>query len=226
MTPMFRPSTVLRILVPLLFHVLVSSESSEHASNEIESQWLEVFTEEELAEFFSKQPDAALALQQNNAEIMAAPPEKVAAPTKYIYEHVIERVDSNDSCNPPSDALPVIVAVTNREALVGCHSFHQHLNPKWRTVFVLNGDVAKKFGIDEMVKSASCKDTLGATLLMLDNFGGEVLGRRVALEYTREELLPWTSIEFLHQNNCDVHPIPKKHRYHQSMETIVITFTN
>ena len=220
---MFRSSTVLRSLFPLLFHVLVSSQS--YASSQIDSQWLEVFTEEELAEFFSKQPDAALSLQQNNAENVANPPEKAMtttnAPTKYIYEHVIDRVDSNDKCNSPSDTLPVIVAVTNREALVGCHSFHQHLNPKWRTVFVLNGDVARKFGIDEMVKNASCKDTLGATLLMLDNFGGEVLGRRVALEYTRKELLPWTNIEFLQQNNCDVHPIPKKHRYHQSMDTIV-----
>ena len=202
--------------------MFVSSESSEYSYTSqqvIDSEWLEVFTAEELAAFFSQQPEAAL---QNNAVAIASTgSQEEVTGTDYTYEHVIDRVDSNDKCNPPSDALPVIVAVTNREALVGCHSFRQHLNPKWRTVFVLNGHVAKKFGIDEMVKNAGCDDTLGATLLMLNNFGGEILGRRVALDYTQKELLPWSKIEFLHQNNCDVHPIPREHKYYQSMDVIV-----
>ena len=164
---MCRSSIVFRIIIVVLFHIVfVSSESSEYTSQQvIDSEWLEVFTAEELAAFFSQQPEAAL---QNNAVAIAATgSQEEVTGTDYIYEHVIDRVDSSDKCNPPSDALPVIVAVTNREALVGCHSFRQHLNPKWRTVFVLNRRVAKNFGIDEMVKNAGCDDTLGATLLML-----------------------------------------------------------
>ena len=170
---------------------------------------MEVFSAEEIEDFFSQQPQAAIKVVQ----------EEISSGLKNQYEHVIDRVDTKANCDPPSDALPTIVSITNREALVGCHSFHQHLSPKWRTVFVLNRDVAMNFGIDKMVENAGCKDTLGATLLMLDNFGGEILGRRVALDYTLNELP--SDVEFLHQINCDVHPIPRRHKYYQPMEEIV-----
>ena len=71
---MCRTSIVFRILIVVLFHtcsVFVSSESSEYTSSQqvIDSEWLEVFTAEELAAFFSQQPEAAL---QNNAVAIAA----------------------------------------------------------------------------------------------------------------------------------------------------------
>ena len=195
----------------LLLTFLISCPSCEALTSEEMESWLEVFSAEELEDFFGQQPETALQAVQ----------EEISSGPKYgsDYEHVIDRVDMKAKCTPPYDALPAVVAITNREALVGCHSFHQHLNPKWRTVFVLNKFVAQNFGIDKMVEHAGCHDTLGATLLMLDNFGGEVLGRRVALDYTLKELPP--NIEFLHQINCDVHPVPRRHKHYQSMEKIV-----
>lgn len=207
LTAVIRAGGILLLAASLLFP---PKKCRALSSQEMED-WLEVFSAEEIEDFFGQQPQAALQIVQE--EISSGPK------YKYDYEHVIERVDMKATCSPPSDALPTIVAITNRESLVGCHSFHQHFNPKWRTVFVLNRDVAKNFGIDKMVENARCEDTLGATLLMLDNFGGEVLGRRVALDYTLKELP--SDIEFLHQINCDVHPIPRRHKYHQSMEEIV-----
>ena len=225
----------------LLFFLLAAIPKCVALTKEEMEAWLDVFSAAEIHDYFSQQPQQALQIakdeftssespknenENGNGKNLEKPEEELIdneSSPKYKYEHVVRRVDSKARCKIPSDALPVVVATTNREALVGCHSFHRHLNRRWRTVIVLNEGVAKDFGIDKMVENANCDDTLGTTLLMLNNFGGEVLGRRVALDYTLKELP--SDVEFLHQINCDVHPIPKRHKHYQSMETIVTRMT-
>ena len=77
--------------------MFVSSESSEYSYTSqqvIDSEWLEVFTAEELAAFFSQQPEAAL---QNNAVAIATTgSQEEVTGTDYTYEHVIDRVDSRN----------------------------------------------------------------------------------------------------------------------------------
>ena len=143
-------------------------------------------------------------------------------PMDYDYDHVIDRVDSDSSaCIPFEDdgTPPVLVAVSNREVYVACHSFEDYMSPKFRTVFVLYKAFAKEWRIDELVRDATCRDTMGATLLMLEGHGGEILGRRVALEYIKQEA---ADVELLQQMNCDVHPLPSQHNLYKPLDETVM----
>jgi len=102
------------------------------------------------------------------------------------YEHVVNRVDSRE-CTPRANSLPMLMAVTNREVTLGCHSFEQYLSPRYETVIILNADFVNIWGIDKLVQSATCDQTLGAHILMLDNTGGELLGRRLAVDFLEKE---------------------------------------
>ena len=137
------------------------------------------------------------------------------------YEHVVNRVDSRE-CTPRANSLPMLMAVTNREVTLGCHSFEQYLSPRYETVFILNADFVNIWGIDKLVQSATCDQTLGAHILMLDNTGGELLGRRLAVDFLeKEESRNHRKLEFLNQMNCDVHPLPSAHVMHMSLESMM-----
>ena len=137
------------------------------------------------------------------------------------YEHVVNRVDSQ-ACPPRANSLPMMMAVTNREVTLGCHTFEQYLSPRYETVFILNEDFINIWGIDKLVQSATCDQTLGAHILMLDNTGGELLGRRLAVDFLeREEMRNHRKLEFLNQMNCDVHPLPEAHVMHMDLERMM-----
>ena len=140
----------------------------------------------------------------------ASPTSSPTAPTQqptpkptYLdnYEHVVERVDSVWECPQRTDELPVLMAVTNREVVLGCHSFEQYLSPKYETVFILNEDFAKLWEVGELVRTVTCDTSLRSTLLMLDNNGGELLGRRLAVDFMEREVLPHRHLYFLNQMN-------------------------
>ena len=108
---------------------------------------------------------------------------------------------------------------TNREVTLGCHSFEQYLSPRYETVFILNEDFVNIWGIDKLVQSTTCDQTLGAHVLMLDNTGGELLGRRLAVDFLeKEESRNHRKLEFLNQMNCDVHPLPNAHVMHMNLD--------
>lgn len=137
------------------------------------------------------------------------------------YEHVVARVDSV-KCPPRADSIPMLMSVTNREVVIGCHSFEEYLSPRYETVFILNKDFVDTWEIDKLVRSATCDQTLGATVLLLDNQGGELLGRRLSVDFLEQEEMSGRKIEFLNQMNCDVHPVPKGHLHHMPLEDMMV----
>lgn len=135
--------------------------------------------------------------------------------------HVVDRVDSQARCSPPKRHDPdtaVLLAVTTREIFIGCRSFEEYLSPDFRTVFILNEAVADEWDLDNLVRDAPCSKSLGATLLTLNNYGGEIAGRKLALDFVEDEA-PKT--QFLMQMNCDVHALPRGHKYHRSVRESV-----
>jgi len=152
-------------------------------------------------------------------EEIVEPSDNETAGENFEYEHVIARVDSQQ-CSPTDDSLPLLVAVSNRELLIGCHSFAEYLSPKFETIFVLNEEVVKVWGVDKLVENVTCEQTLGAHVFLLDNYGGEWLGRRVAVDYILNEMND-RNVEFLNQMNCDTHPIPKGHANYLTLEQIM-----
>lgn len=115
---------------------------------------------------------------------------------EFEYEHLIGRVESPQNCPRTDESLPLLLAVTKRELLIGCHSFEEYLSPKFETIFILNEEVAKTWKVDELVENATCEQTLGARVFLLDNYGGEWLGRRVACDFILNEMQD-KPIEFL-----------------------------
>ena len=168
-------------------------------------------------------PSPTIAPTQSPTQSPTGPTQSPTPRPTYLdnYEHVVSRVDSQ-ACPPRADSLPMLMAVTNREVTLGCHSFEQYLSPRYETVFILNEDFVNMWEIDKLVQSATCDQTLGAHILMLDNTGGELLGRRLAVDFLeREEMRNHRKLEFLNQMNCDVHPLPEAHVMHMDLDRMM-----
>lgn len=155
----------------------------------------------------------------SSGELFVTPPPQ----RDYVFgEHVVERVDSVASCPTPDDYDPdtsVMLAVTNREIYIACHSWEEKFHPRFRTVIIVEERVADEWGLDELVRDVPCSLSLGATLMKLDNFGGELQGRKLALDLIEEER-PET--QFLMQCNCDIHAIPEWHNYYRPLGESVL----
>lgn len=86
--------------------------------------------------------------------------------------------------------------LTGRKLVIGCHSFEEYLCPKFETIFILKEEVAKTWKVDKLVKNTTCEQTLGVRVFLLDNYGGEWLGRHVISKFILYEMQD-EPIEFL-----------------------------
>lgn len=142
---------------------------------------------------------------------------------EYVFaQGVVDRIDSSSSCIPDKDYdedTATVLAVTNRENYIGCHSWDEYFSPHFRTIIVVNERVADEWRLDDLVRNVPCSRSLGATLLKLERFGGELYGRQKALDWIEAE---HPNTQFLMQMNCDVHAPPRWHNQYRSVRNSVL----
>jgi hypothetical protein len=57
---------------------------------------------------------------------------------EFEYEHVIGCIGLPKNCPHTDEPLALLLAVSNLELVIGCHSFEKYLSPKFETIFILN----------------------------------------------------------------------------------------
>lgn len=108
--------------------------------------------------------------------------------------------------------VSMIVVITPRELLIGCHSFHEYLSPEFYTLFVFDEDSVNLFHLNALIKNTTPEQSLGAYLFITEEHHGEIFARKVAFEFVKNlRLEKSVDVEFIYSVNCDMHPLPLGH---------------
>jgi hypothetical protein len=122
---------------------------------------------------------------------------------------------------PPSSgtpSLPVSVVITDRESVLGCHSWSRFLDPRWDTWFAFPAERAEIWRLEQLVLGVDATVSRGAHLLVFaDGHSGELLARELVLhELGSRAAQPGGRPvpPLLLGAYCDMQPLPTWHAWH------------
>jgi hypothetical protein len=110
-----------------------------------------------------------------------------------------------------------VMVVSHREMLIGCYGFERFLLPDTETIFVFDEDFVNIWKLDELVRKATRKQTLGVHLVITSALAGDVISKRIALEFIDK----FSPTEFMFALNCDVHEMPTNYVGYKSFSEML-----
>eukprot|EP00440_Ansanella_granifera_P055541 gb/GFBE01060206.1/.p1 GENE.gb/GFBE01060206.1/~~gb/GFBE01060206.1/.p1 ORF type:complete len:698 (+),score=177.94 gb/GFBE01060206.1/:1-2094(+) len=133
------------------------------------------------------------------------------------------RVDGRPGIMNAGRDKSLVVIVTHRELVIGCHRFEQFLSPDFHTWFVFEKNFAKHWGLDKKVQDLNSYGH--PHLLTTDVVTGEVHARAAVLSILQHEAAKGTGPkelpEFMYSTMCDIQELPQWHPYHTPFPTMV-----
>ncbi|CAE8722906.1 unnamed protein product, partial [Polarella glacialis] len=133
----------------------------------------------------------------------------------YSKYNLSERIDGPRLDTRAANAS-VVVVVTHRELVIGCHDFERFLSPDFDTWFVFEKSFARAWGLDSRVRSPQLLHGGSAHLLLTDVVTGEVHARSAVISILQQEAAQRNTAlpEFMYSTMCDIQPLPGWHSHH------------
>jgi len=135
----------------------------------------------------------------------------------------LQEVHSVVPDRPVHDPLDVVVVVSHREYVLGCHTFERFLDPRWETYYVYQDVFAEHFRLRDTVELArDGRVSRGAHLVTTNRMAGELLARSLVLALLEDGERKGTPIPgVLLGSNCDIHEMPPWHPTHMRFQEVL-----
>ena len=142
-----------------------------------------------------------------------------------VYEDIVGQV--HNWITPATRATKghqILMVVSHREFLFGCHSFEEYLSPLFHTLFILPEDIARELRIDQLVQKATAATSAGAHLFYSDGYAGNSMAISVGEQFAAflDASILDDPLDYLVVAMCDVHQLPHNHRLFQSTESMIL----
>eukprot|EP00986_Skeletonema_menzelii_P006882 scaffold2613_cov122-Skeletonema_menzelii.AAC.1 len=142
-----------------------------------------------------------------------------------VYEDIVGQV--HNWITPATRATKghqILMVVSHREFLFGCHSFEEYLSPLFHTLFILPEDIARELRIDQLVQKATAATSAGAHLFYSDGYAGNSMAISVGERFAAflDASILDDPLDYLVVAMCDIHQLPHNHRLFQSTESMIL----
>ena len=142
-----------------------------------------------------------------------------------VYEDIVGQV--HNWITPATRATKghqILIVVSHRELLFGCHSFEEYLSPLFHTLFILPEDIARELRIDQLVQKATAATSAGAHLFYSDGYAGNSMAISVGEQFAAflDASILDDPLDYLVVAMCDIHQLPHNHRLFKSTESMIL----
>ena len=118
----------------------------------------------------------------------------------------------------------ILMVVSHREFLFGCHSFEEYISPLFHTLFILPEDIARELQVDQLVQKATAATSAGVHLFYSDGYAGNTMALHVGEQFAAflDASILDDPLDYLVVAMCDVHQLPHNHTLFQSTESMIL----